>query len=343
MSVQEAGLDPLEDVLALLGATSHLSAGLTAGGRWAVAFDAPAGAKFNAVRRGRCSLRVEGAAESISLGEGDCFLLTRPVAYTLFSDPDVPVEPAYPYFAAADGGVAHVGDGDDVFLIGGAFSLGERARSLLLDSLPPVIHVPADTPEAGTVQWALREIDAELRQTRLGSRVVAEHLALVLLIRVLRLHLARDPQPSGWLAGLADPVVAPALRALHARPAQPWTVGAIAQAAAVSRSTLAARFKKVVGVGPLEYLTGWRIELAADRIRRGSDTVAGIAKDVGYGSESAFSVAFKRATGLSPRAYRSAVGREAPRGGHDPSVAGRGGGAGNGLPSPAAVDPVRIG
>ncbi|MBG6103326.1 AraC-like DNA-binding protein [Micromonospora vinacea] len=299
-------MDPLEDVLALLGATSHVSAGLVGGGRWAVGFDPPSGAKFNAVRRGRCWLRVDGHAEPINLGAGDCFLLTRPAAYTLFSDPEVPVAPAYPIFAAATDGVAHVGDGDDVFLIGGAFTLGGRARSLLLDNLPPVIHVPADTPEAGTVQWALAEIDAELRSTRLGSHLVAEHLALILLIRVLRLHLTRDEQPTtGWLAGLTDPVVAPALRAMHARPAHPWTVDELARAATVSRSTLAARFKKVVGVGPLEYLTGWRIELAADRIRRSSDTVATIAQAIGYGSESAFSVAFKRTTGLSPRAYRN--------------------------------------
>ncbi|KAB1948578.1 AraC family transcriptional regulator [Micromonospora sp. ALFpr18c] len=301
-------MDPLEDVLALLGATSRVSAGLVAGGRWAVAFEPPAGAKFNAVRRGRCFLRVDGEPDPIRLDEGDCFLLTRPVAYTLFSDADVPVEPAHPIFATAVDGVAQVGDGDDVFLVGGAFTLGDRARSLLLDSLPPVIHVPADTPEAGAVRWALTEIDAELQRTQLGSRLVAEHLALVLLIRVLRLHLARDPgATTGWLAGLADPVVAPALRALHARPAQPWTVDDLARAATVSRSTLAARFKRVVGVGPLEYLTNWRIELAADRIRRGSDTVASIAQAVGYGSESALSVAFKRTTGVSPRTYRQLV------------------------------------
>ncbi|MEU7975877.1 AraC family transcriptional regulator [Micromonospora sp. NPDC049089] len=314
-------MDPLEDVLALLGATSHVSAGLIGGGRWAVGFDPPAGVKFNAVRRGRCSLRVYGHAEPIDLGPGDCFLLTRPAAYTLFSDPEVPVQPAYPIFAAATDGVAHAGDGDDVFLIGGAFTLGGRARNLLLDNLPPVIHVPADTPEAGTVQWALGEIDAELRSTRLGSHLVAEHLALVLLIRILRLHLARDDQPgSGWLAGLTDPVVAPALRAMHERPAHPWTVDEVARAATVSRSTLAARFKKVVGVGPLEYLTGWRIELAADRIRRSSDTVATIAQAVGYGSESALSVAFKRTTGLSPRAYRTELANTARTDAPEPTV-----------------------
>ncbi|MGY4909382.1 cupin domain-containing protein [Micromonospora aurantiaca (nom. illeg.)] len=298
-------MDPLDDVLALLGATSHVSAALTAGGRWAVRFDPPTGVKFNAVRRGRCLLRVDSAPEPVPLDAGDCFLLTRPVNYTLASDLDVPAAPAGPIFQAASDGVARTGSGDDVLLVGGAFSFTDRSRDLLLDSLPPVIHVPAATPEAETVRWAVGEIDAELRRGRPGGRLVADHLALVMLIRILRLHLDHGT-PSGWLAGLTDPAVAPALRAMHAHPERPWTVAAIARCAAVSRSTLAARFKQVVGYGPLEYLTGWRIELAADRLRRSEDTIATIARAVGYGSESALSVAFKRVTGLSPRAYRKA-------------------------------------
>ncbi|PGH43826.1 AraC-type DNA-binding protein [Micromonospora sediminicola] len=297
-------MDPLDDVLALLDTTSHVSAALSAGGRWAVRFDPPTGVKFNAVRRGRCLLRVDAAPEPVPLDEGDCFLLTRPVGYTLASDPDVPAEPAGPIFRAAADGPARAGSGDEVLLVGGAFSFTDRSRDLLLDGLPPVIHVPATTKEAETVRWAVGEIDAELRQGRPGGRLVAEHLALVMLIRILRLHLDRGT-PSGWLAGLTDPVVAPALRAMHAHPERPWTVAAVARSATVSRSTLAARFKQVVGCGPLEYLTGWRIELAADRLRRSEDTVATIARAVGYGSESALSVAFKRVTGLSPRAYRN--------------------------------------
>ncbi|WP_200216715.1 AraC family transcriptional regulator [Micromonospora coerulea] len=303
-------MDPLEDVLALLDATSQVSAGMVAGGRWAVRFPPPAGAKFNAVRRGSCWLRVDGLPDPVHLAEGDCFLLTRPLAFTLASNPEGPVEPAYPIFAAAGDGVARAGDGDDVFLIGGAFTFTERACALLLDSLPPVIHVPAATPEAATVRWALGELDAELRGRPLGATLVAERLAIVMLVRMLRLHLARDPGPAaGWLAGLADPTVAAALREMHARPAHPWTVVELARVVAVSRSSLAARFKDVVGKGPLEYLTEWRIELAADRLRRGDDTVATIARAVGYSSESALSVAFKRTTGHSPRAYRSQLTR----------------------------------
>lgn len=299
-------MDPLEDVLALVGATSHMSAAFAAGGRWAVRFDPPAGAKFNSVRRGGCLLWVDGMPDPVNLVEGDCFLLTSPLAFTLASDPGIPPEPAGPLFAEAAGGVARAGVGDDVFLIGGAFSFTERGRALLLDALPPVIHVPAATPEAATVRWAMGEIDDELRAAPPGGTLVAEHLALVMLVRILRLHLARAAG-AGWPAALADPVLAPALRAMHARPAHPWTVAELARVAAVSRSTLAARFKEVVGRGPLEYLTGWRIELAADRIRRGDDTLSGIARAVGYGSDSALSVAFKRTTGLSPSAYQRAA------------------------------------
>ncbi|MFD6753718.1 AraC family transcriptional regulator [Micromonospora gifhornensis] len=297
-------MDPLEEVLALVRATSHLSTAVAAGGRWAIRFDPPAGVKFNAVRHGSCLLRVDGVPEPVGLAEGDCFLLTRPLGFTLASDPDTPPEPAGPIFMAAVDGVARAGAGHDVFVIGGAFSFSERARALLLDLLPPVIHVPAATPEAATVRWAIGEIETELRSAPLGGTLVAEHLALVMLIRTLRLHLAQG-RGAGWLAGLAEPVLAPALRAMHAHPAHPWTVAELARVAAVSRSTLAARFKEVVGQGPLEYLTRWRIELAADRIRRSDDTLSSIARAVGYGSESALSVAFKRITGLSPRTYRS--------------------------------------
>ncbi|MEV4582720.1 AraC family transcriptional regulator [Nonomuraea jabiensis] len=307
MSVQQA--DPLEDVLALVGTHSRLSVRLTAGGEWAMSYEPPPAVKFVAVRRGRCLLTVDGVPERIDLAEGDCFLLTQPRAFTLASGPGVRPVPAGPVFAAATDGVARVGTGEDAVLIGGRFDFGERARELLLDVLPPVIHVPGRTAEAATVRWALEQIDAELRDRSLASTLVTEHLALVMLIHLLRLHLAGagPDSVSGWMAGLTDPVVAPALRAMHARPAHAWTVAELAGAAAVSRSTLAARFKRTVGQSPLDYLTGWRIELATDRLRRGDDTVAMIARKVGYGSESALSNAFKRVTGASPREYRRRI------------------------------------
>jgi AraC-like DNA-binding protein len=292
-------MDPLEDVLSLLGTTSYLSAGMVAGDRWAVDFPPPDAVKFNAVRRGRCLLTVDGVPGTIELAAGDCFLLTQPRAFRLSSDPDATPVAAGDVFAGD--GVAQVGTGDDVDLIGGGFTFGERARTLLLDALPPVVHSRAGSPEAAAVSWAVARIGDELRNRRLGAGLVAEHLAIVMLIQILRVSLI--PEHS-WLAGLADPVVGTALHAVHASPAYPWTVAELARLAAVSRSTMAARFRAVVGQGPHEYLTGWRVELAAKRLRRTPDTVAVIAREIGYGSESALSVAFKRVMGVSPAAYR---------------------------------------
>ncbi|MFE7330356.1 AraC family transcriptional regulator [Streptomyces sp. NPDC057565] len=298
-------MDPLEDVLALLETRGHLSAGLVAGGRWAVRFEAPQGVKFNAVRRGSCLLEVDGVDAPVELAEGDCYLLAHRRPFTLLSDPEAVPVPAAPLFARTEDGVARAGEGDDTFLVGGRFSFGARAQELLLDRLPPVIHIPAGTRHAETMQWALSAIDQELTHRQLASTLVAEHLAVVMLVHVLRLHLAREPHAvSGWLAGLADPLVATALAALHQDPARAWTVAELARACAVSRSTLAARFKATVGQGPLEYLTRWRIELAARQLREGGATLASIAHAVGYGSESALSVAFKRVLGKPPGDYR---------------------------------------
>lgn len=298
-------MDPLEDVLDLLETRSHLSTSLIAGGRWAVRFDAPLDIKFNAVRRGNCRLDVEGHSEPIALAEGDCYLLTRPKRFTLRSDPDAPELDASTVFAEAEHGIARTGTGDDVLLIGGRFTFNQPGQDLLLTSLPPVIHLPAGTPHAETVEWALTVIERELLLRPVASDLVTQHLAMVMLVYVLRLHLAREPQSvSGWLAGMTDPAVAAALTSLHDDPARPWTVAELARAGSVSRSTLAARFKQTVGQGPLTYLTQWRIHLASQKLRKSDETISSIARVTGYGSESAMSTAFKRVTGISPSAYR---------------------------------------
>lgn len=309
-------MDPLEDVLALVGVRSSVSAGLVAGGDWAMTFPPPAGVKFVAVRAGSCHLAVVGSEQRHVLAAGDCCLLTRRARFTLASDLSLPPADARVAFARArtapageptGDGLARTGTGEEVFVLGGSFDFGERAHALLLDALPPVIVVPATSPTAHALDWALAQIEHEVRTQPLGAGLVAEHLATVMLIHVLRLHLTQDASDGGalpgLLAGLADPVVATALRTLHAHPARAWTVAGLAATAGVSRSTLAARFSRTLGRGPLEYLTQWRIALAAQQLRAGDRTLASIATAVGYGSESALSTAFKRVLGSSPRAY----------------------------------------
>jgi AraC-like DNA-binding protein len=301
-----ASLDPLEIVLAVAGARARLAVTLVGHGDWALRFPAPAGAKFNALLEGSCTVTVDGMAP-VSLRAGDSFLLTRPVEFLLATSATATPQPASPYFRGDSRDGVIVGPATEPLtarLIGGSFEFNRRARELLLDGLPPLIHLPAHADGAGAVQLLLTRIDRELRQDRLGSRVVAEQLALVTLIDLLRYHISSDATGGGLLRGLGEPVTAAALRAIHADPARRWTVQQLADVAQVSRSTLAARFKQTVGQGPLEYLTRWRIELGADRLATTDQTIAAIAQTIGYGSETAFALAFKRHVGQAPGSYR---------------------------------------
>ncbi|GAB2835929.1 AraC family transcriptional regulator [Actinocorallia aurea] len=225
----------------------------------------------------------------------------------LSTSPQATVQSASPFFRETGGRTAEVGPVDQPVtarLIGGSFTFDRRARELLLDSLPPLIHLPAHAEGADMVPHLLSRIERETARGGIGADLVTEHLAVVLLIDLIRCHLAHQREGTGWLHGLSEPVVSAALHAIHADPAHRWTVALLADAAHVSRSTLATRFKRTVGRGPLEYLTRWRLELGAHRLAATSQTIAAIAGAVGYGSEAAFSLAFKRELGTSPGRYR---------------------------------------
>ena len=132
-------------------------------------------------------------------------------------------------------------------------------------------------------------------------------MAELMFVEVLRRHLEQlGPERTGWLAGLTDPVVGPALARLHENPAHPWTLPELAHSVASSRTVLAERFSHLVGMAPMQYLTMWRLQRAAERLARGSAKVSAVGAEVGYESEAAFSRAFKRATGQSPAAWRLA-------------------------------------
>jgi AraC-like DNA-binding protein len=144
----------------------------------------------------------------------------------------------------------------------------------------------------------------ELREHQPGSFLVAQHLAHMMLVQALRLGQAEDFNGNvGWLFALADKQLAAAINAMHEDPSHRWTLGELAERAGMSRSIFALKFKKKVGASPLEYLMRWRMLLAADKLTNTSDPISIIALSLSYESESAFSTAFKRVMGRSPRQY----------------------------------------
>ncbi|MFB9236321.1 AraC family transcriptional regulator [Plantactinospora siamensis] len=200
-------------------------------------------------------------------------------------------------------------DGRTVLLTGTWTGDGEIRRRLLT-ALPPVLIRAGEQPgepAGSTVGPLLRLLGAEIDRDDPGQAVVLDRLLDLLLIAVLRDWLGRaDGGGPAWYRAHGDPVVGPALRAMHDEPARPWTVAALAVRGGVSRAALARRFTDLVGEPPMAYLTGWRLALAADLLRDPEATVGAVARRVGYASPFALSAAFKRRHGVSPSHLRRA-------------------------------------
>jgi AraC-like DNA-binding protein len=194
-------------------------------------------------------------------------------------------------------------------LLAGSYDVRAEVPRRLLRVLPPLLVLPDEedcTP--------LRDyLEAQIAGARPGHQIVLDRLLDWLLVCTLRDWFDRpEAEPPQWYAALGDDVVGPALHALHEDPALPWTTASLAARAGVSRTTLAKRFTELVGEGPVSYLTGWRMTLAADLLARPELTVAAVARRVGYADAFGFSAAFKRVRGVSPTAYRQGLATAGP-------------------------------
>jgi AraC-like DNA-binding protein len=169
-----------------------------------------------------------------------------------------------------------------------------------------VVRVPSG-PASGWIQASIAYALEGGPPSNASASVISTRLPELVLIEVLRLHLATAPAADhGFLAALHDPVLAPALAQLHREPERHWTVADLASAAAVSRSLLDERFRDVLGRSPIKYLTEWRMHLAEELLATTEMGVVAVARRIGYDSEEAFSRAFKRAHGRSPSHWRAA-------------------------------------
>jgi transcriptional regulator GlxA family with amidase domain len=169
-----------------------------------------------------------------------------------------------------------------------------------------VIHTDGVTAPSRTwIGDTLGLMAAEVRQLRPGGEAVTIRLADILVIQAIRAWIQADPAAqTGWLGALQDPQIGQAILAVHRNPGHPWTVASLANQAAMSRSAFAARFTQLVGEPAVQYLTRWRMQVAQARLQQGPTTIRELATQFGYGSEAAFSHAFKRVIGVSRGAVR---------------------------------------
>jgi AraC-like DNA-binding protein len=281
-------MDPLSDVLSLLKPRSYMSGGFDMGGEWSIQFPQHEGIKCYALVSGQCWLSVEGVPDVVRLVAGDCFLLPRGRPFSLASDLTLTPVDAYTLFQLPlNGAIRSINGGGDCSGVGGHFAFTGKHAEILLGVLPPIVHIRKESDKAA-MRWSLERMMQELRELQPGGFLIAQHLASMMLVQALRLHLAEGLKGGvGWLFALADKQMSAAITSMHDDPAHRWTIQKLAECAGMSRSIFALKFKQTVGASPMEYLTRWRMLLAGDRLANSSDPISVIAPSLGYESESA--------------------------------------------------------
>ncbi|USX24178.1 AraC family transcriptional regulator [Oxalobacteraceae bacterium OTU3CINTB1] len=292
--------DPLTEVVSLLQPQARFSKVVAAAGEWRVRRAESGQPFYCVVMDGACQLTV-GAQQPIQLRQGDFVLIPSAHRFTMdSSEPMTPAEAESEPVALPDGEF-RLGRQDgpaDVRVLIGHCAFDSPDAALLVSLLPQLVHVRGERRLATIVEL----VGDESRARRPARDVILARLLEVLMIEALRsaAHTAASP---GLLRGLADDRLAVALRHMHEGMTRPWTVAQLAKESAMSRSAFFERFSRAVGVAPMEYLLAWRMAWAKHLLRSNEGGVADVAQRVGYGSASAFSVAFARHVGLPPARY----------------------------------------
>ena len=297
--------DPLADVLRLTEARSLVAGGFATGGRWALRFPVLGQLVFSAIVKGGCWLRLDRQREPVRLEEGDIGLLPGRDGFVLCSD--LRAKPVDVELGDAWGEITQLGDGTGCGWLAGRVTLDPGTGELLTRSLPALVHLRASSPGAASLRWIVNELVEEHSSTRPGAIIAAAQLAQLFFVKILREHLASaELTTPGLLRAMGDERLARAMRLMHDTPARDFRLDELAQCAGMSRTRFALHFKALAGVSPLTYLTQWRMRLAQRALRDSNVPIANLAASLGYASDSAFSSAFKRVTGVAPRDYRTA-------------------------------------
>jgi AraC-like DNA-binding protein len=321
--------DVLSDVLSAVRLTGSVFFDVSAKPPWVA--EAPPAAKianevapgaqhaieYHVVTRGSCwiSLVDSGAFEPVRLQEGDIAVMPHGDPHALSSSAGMRAEPTMDIYRRPNDDNAlpfmlRTGsEGEaDTHLICGFFSCDIRPFNPLLNALPRFMRLTRSMSNGsnGLLDQFIRFATIESGNRRAGSQSVLNKLSELMFVEVIRMHMDQLPTDNaGWLAGLRDPLVGRTLALLHARPAHGWTLDELATQAGASRSALTERFSHLIGYPPIQYLTRWRMQIAAKRLADRNAKIAAIAQDVGYESEAAFSRAFKKTVGQSPSEWRN--------------------------------------
>lgn len=282
---------------------SHLSA------PWGITFPGGQLAAIHLILEHECWITVEDVEQPYHLTAGDIAILPLDRSHTIKDHPDSYAVPLHDipelkleqtYTTLRHGGV-----GATTKLLTASYQVETLLPHMFLEGFPPLIRIDRDNLDrTSLIQASLDLAELEMDQAKPGVSTVLRRLSEIVFVQALRTYLKAPHGYQGWLAALTDEDLGPVMAALHRTPEHKWKLEEMADLANVSRSSFAARFKTVVGTTPLDYLTQWRMYLAANLLSEEGASVAEVAARIGYESEQSFTRAFRRQMGISPGRYR---------------------------------------
>ncbi|WP_374209775.1 AraC family transcriptional regulator [Glycomyces sp. TRM65418] len=305
-------MDPLSQLLGGIRAEGAILSDAMLKAPWVVGFDDRAPLTMVTVARGGGTLLLADGGR-VGLRAGQTAVVRGSEPFRMADTPASVERPHLEYWLTCFDAEAcpelkapasRSDDAEATALFVGAYRASGRRHERLMRALPPVLVVD---DEADVCVW-LDACATDLFERKPGTQAFIDRLFDWGLVCTLRAWFDQQGRRAPvWYRGFTDPVVGPALEAVHTAPSRPWTVADLAGEAGVSRALLAKRFSEVMGEPPLTYLTEWRMELAEELLADPDLTVAQVARRVGYADQFGFSNAFKRRKGKSPTAFREST------------------------------------
>lgn len=273
-------------------------------------------ARFHFAHRGDCLIEVKGCEKPVAIAQGDLLIIPHGASHKLYCAPEtrdavLPLDTVIEKSGFTGTGVlVYGGDDDDrdTQLICGHFSFEPHAKHILMERLPPFIHLKNYGETAGKwMEATLRVIGDEAGGQRMGGDLIALKMSEAILAQAIRSFIESNEAPEWGLGAFSDDNLRRALDAFHKCPAKPWTVEALAQMAGMSRTSFAVLFQKKMAMTPMEYVTAWRIEIAKKLLMHPRNSLTDAAEGAGYASDSAFARVFKKETGMTPAGFRKSI------------------------------------
>jgi len=300
-------MDPLSAVFSSMDVQQALVDRLEVTAPWGFRSTPGPNIRLILIMSGSAVIQLKFEKQPIRLESGHLLILFEDVEFSLSDDTSSATADPSAFANCKAGNVWRFGGGGILtVLVAGRFVIDQREVRPILKVLPPFLHLQLDQERNHALYAVLQLISLEIKQPGLASGEMVDRLCEMLVIHAIRAYAADDSRDHiGWLAGISDKRLGKMIQLLHSRLDKKWTVESMAASAGMSRSSFASRFRLIVGQSPLEYLTHWRIHQASLLLRKSDESVAKIAKKVGYASESAFTKIFKKILLTTPMDFRA--------------------------------------